>query len=1213
MLQESIIGRKSNEKDALDEDLVASKLENDQKESDFPKASSGSSCAIALDGDDKETFDRWRGRLWPSKAIISYVRVLTRCQPPITFIGEKICLGKNFIRYYGERLNKLKGVSEVTLQREGNQLCPHWRPSDLPSVGTFFDSAQSHSSTFFLHVVEESRAALSSQYDEAEVDDELSEHAKDADGTNALPQNDIFNKSKNGNGWLEGEIASIVEETPLGHLPDACHDSRLGSVWVVSLLINASNVNILGAVASKQNNSSFESTNSRYNQNGIDSAREENVMVSGGDIIVIHSNQWDKSILGIVQPWDPDYDIKFGSNSNKLGMMLSGRKHQNYIMMNIMVCIDGGDGISESSTGKSQDYDLTRSGWAAAGMIFPGVHVSLATLGNAMTYIRECQALLSLRMLNSRLRSAILRPVKSLEATNSSEANGTSSLELILDSSKHINSQIRDEASLNCVPRKLWAALSRTFNSSQFHALQAIIARDSQNRQQLASPIHLLQGPPGTGKTKTILGILSVLFAGGLPPIGRVGKGQRVVPGASIISNQSKVNDSNYSSGIHTTDNSLNLPVERDPRRPRILICAPSNTAVDELVYRIITQGIMDENGVQRTDYVQVTRIGIPNRDEYIKKNQGQVFRRKSYSYNSGNNNSIQETSSRSELSLQEVTMIQAVENVCLDNLVESKRRQLSTALSANAAAPLSASFVKTGHVFTMSSQQARTGGQQVPQPQLPAGFRIADLRRQVLEQVDIVCCTLSGAGSQPILENLLRIPHYQFDAVIIDEAAQTVEPSSLIPLKFNPQLVVMVGDPCQLPPTIFSSASKQANYGQSLFERLQLSNQVPLSILATQYRMHPAIAAYPAQRFYNGHLFHGHLPSSSSSISELSRKPYYSHPSGRFLPLVFHDIAFGNEEYDAQQSVMNSAEARYVLCLYDQLTAQYAKEFSKENLRMGIIVPYRGQRRLLQRLFKERYGKRFQSGSSKHPIDTEISTVDGFQGREKDIIIFSCVRAPNIRNRRLSTKGSIGFLKDWRRLNVAITRAKSALWIVGDGTWLSANDPEWNSLISYIKNQSISNGIGGDTQYIRITSPIIGKTFTVPLAEHLEKYPVRLTDLQQRLLDDRSSVAVKFNPDQASTAVASPSAFSQNFSFNRRTRYPNNPKANGLPDGGSQPCPSMINPTKISNSFKSVTENTNYEVPLQCEEEKGKFSFINIPFLSVYTTVVFNFTSFSS
>ena len=108
------------------------------------------------------------------------------------------------------------------------------------------------------------------------------------------------------------------------------------------------------------------------------------------------------------------------------------------------------------------------------------------------------------------------------------------------------------------------------------------------------------------------------------------------------------------------------------------------------------------------------------------------------------------------------------------------------------------------------------------------------DIRKALLESAHIVCCTLSGAGSQPILEVIMRLPGFKFDAVIIDEAAQAVEPSTLIPLKYNPAVVVMVGDPCQLPATLFSKSAKEANYGQSLFQRLH-STGYPVTMLETQ------------------------------------------------------------------------------------------------------------------------------------------------------------------------------------------------------------------------------------------------------------------------------------------------------------------------------------------------------------------------------------------
>ena len=249
---------------------------------------------------------------------------------------------------------------------------------------------------------------------------------------------------------------------------------------------------------------------------------------------------------------------------------------------------------------------------------------------------------------------------------------------------------------------------------------------------------------------------------------------------------------------------------------------------------------------------------------------------------------------------------------------------------------------------------------------------------------------------------------------MIIDEAAQAIEPSALIPLKYNPRTVVMVGDPAQLPATIFSKTAKQAGLGTSLFQRLQASGY-PVTMLETQYRMHPLIAEHPSRYFY-----HGLLKTDQALIDSGKRsKPYHSHPSGLFRPLVWHDVSFGKEKM-AGSSIVNIEEARYVCDLYGSLLAEHEgqrtngkhKREGEEEVgthhalrNVGIIAPYRAQRQLLASMIKQRFPR----------CDVEVSTVDGFQGREKDIVLLSACRAPNLyphTGQSYSTTESIGFLR---------------------------------------------------------------------------------------------------------------------------------------------------------------------------------------------------------
>ncbi len=130
------------------------------------------------------------------------------------------------------------------------------------------------------------------------------------------------------------------------------------------------------------------------------------------------------------------------------------------------------------------------------------------------------------------------------------------------------------------------------------------------------------------------------------------------------------------------------------------------------------------------------------------------------------------------------------------------------------------------------------------------------DERQKILSHCHVVCSTLSGAGSKAFIESVSRdeFPHSEFDAVIIDEACQGSEMSCLIPFKFNPNVVVLVGDPNQLPVMTFSRESTRCNADRSLFDRLHL-NGLPINMLRIQYRMHPSIVKFPSETFYNNSL----------------------------------------------------------------------------------------------------------------------------------------------------------------------------------------------------------------------------------------------------------------------------------------------------------------------------------------------------------------------
>ena len=281
-----------------------------------------------------------------------------------------------------------------------------------------------------------------------------------------------------------------------------------------------------------------------------------------------------------------------------------------------------------------------------------------------------------------------------------------------------------------------------------------------------------------------------------------------------------------------------------------------------------------------------------------------------------------------------------------------------------------------------------------------------------VLDGAEVICATTIGVGHK-----LLR--DRRFPVVLMDEATQASEPSALVPITRGCRQLVLVGDHKQLPPTVISEAAQQGGLGQSLFERLTECG-LDTHMLTTQYRMHPTIREYPSARFYEDRLDDGCTPA--------DRPP----AAGFLWPDWDHPVAFvpidGSEIVDEEgSSKSNLDEAAKVLSIVNGLLS--AGDLTPADI--GVITPYSGQVRLLVDLFEQAGGR--EEGAPYAGL--EIKSVDGYQGREKEIIVFSAVRA--------NEHGEIGFLRDRRRLNVAITRARRGLIVLGntktlrhDGTW---------------------------------------------------------------------------------------------------------------------------------------------------------------------------------
>lgn len=290
---------------------------------------------------------------------------------------------------------------------------------------------------------------------------------------------------------------------------------------------------------------------------------------------------------------------------------------------------------------------------------------------------------------------------------------------------------------------------------------------------------------------------------------------------------------------------------------------------------------------------------------------------------------------------------------------------------------------------------------------------------QKVLAAAEVVCCTCSGAD-HPVLQEMT------FDCVIIDEAAQATEPATLVPLmRLSPQgSFALVGDHRQLAPTVVCPLCEMEGLGQPLFTRLVKMGVKPY-MLETQYRMHPALAAYPSLTFYGEKL--------KSGVTGRHRPPPggINWPDSR-VPLVFLPVP--GQEIQQGTSYCNEAE---VATIEDILAALMdVKELKAHQI--GIITPYQGQVQQLRRVLQvsPKLPKGTVERGRSAGLGVEIMTVDGFQGREKELIVVSTVRA--------NAGGKVGFVSDAKRLNVTITRARRGLIVCGHFETLARDAHSW-------------------------------------------------------------------------------------------------------------------------------------------------------------------------
>jgi regulator of nonsense transcripts 1 len=267
------------------------------------------------------------------------------------------------------------------------------------------------------------------------------------------------------------------------------------------------------------------------------------------------------------------------------------------------------------------------------------------------------------------------------------------------------------------------------------------------------------------------------------------------------------------------------------------------------------------------------------------------------------------------------------------------------------------------------------------------------------------------------------RFRRLKFYRVIVDEASQCLDPELLQAVVYGCKQLVLVGDHKQISPMVTNPASRHLRFDTPLMLRTVLNGKRP-AILNMQYRMHPAIAAFASRTFYGGLLHDGAVERPVPKVGLAWPNPA--------VPIVFWNIESVEEYAGSGTSFVNRGEATAIGHLLRCFAGSGVDPDG-----VAVITPYLGQVSYLYDALPALSDPAFVS-------KVEIDTVDAFQGREKDFVIFGCVRANGQRE--------IGFLTDKRRMNVALTRAKFGMIIVGTAA-VFANNDTWASFIEYCQS----------------------------------------------------------------------------------------------------------------------------------------------------------------
>ncbi|XP_044475467.1 uncharacterized protein LOC123203246 isoform X4 [Mangifera indica] len=307
---------------------------------------------------------------------------------------------------------------------------------------------------------------------------------------------------------------------------------------------------------------------------------------------------------------------------------------------------------------------------------------------------------------------------------------------------------------------------------------------------------------------------------------------------------------------------------------------------------------------------------------------------------------------------------------------------------------------------------------------EFPSGMNKDSLKDFCFKTASVIFCTASSSFK------LHYVDMEPLNFLVIDEAAQLKESESAIPLQlFGLNHTILIGDECQLPAMVKSKVSDEASFGRSLFERLSSLGHSK-HLLNTQYRMHPSISYFPNSYFYNNQIC------DSPNVKRKSYEKVFLPRSPIFRPYSFINILEGREEFIGHSS-RNMVEVAVVMKILQNLYKDWND--SKQKLSIGIVSPYSAQVQAI----KKKLGGKYDDSDD---FTVKVKSIDGFQGGEEDIIIISTVRS--------NKSGSIGFLSKPQRINVALTRARHCLWILGNERTLTHGKSIWKILINDAKDR---------------------------------------------------------------------------------------------------------------------------------------------------------------